>query len=79
MGSAAMIDDLMDGGGDSTEYDAGFEAGSAGKQCDGTSSEWLSGWTDAQDFLSVGRLQASLHTRLKHSSQKLPRRLRPTL
>jgi hypothetical protein len=72
-----MIDDFR--GEDSTEYDAGFEAGSAGKPCDGTTPGWLSGWADAQDFRSVTASSGFMHTRLKHSSQKLPRRLRPIL
>jgi hypothetical protein len=34
---------------DSAEYDAGFQAGKAGKPSDGKTVDWHRGWADAQD------------------------------
>jgi hypothetical protein len=34
---------------DSLEYDAGFQAGKAGKPSDGKTVDWHRGWADAQE------------------------------
>ena len=34
---------------DSAEYDAGFQAGKAGKPSDGETVDWHRGWADAQE------------------------------
>jgi hypothetical protein len=34
---------------DSAEYDAGFQAGKAGKPSDGKTVDWHRGWADAQE------------------------------